>query len=175
MDQWEQYLFEAHSEETLRSWARRLRLFRFFRAFGGHAGDGDSLDVAYRIRSFEEFEDLMAHLGVSLERYATRPPQPEPGVAYPADIFSTFPSLIPGTSWVRQPGHTVVSEQRSFIWCDLDRVTISLFEGFEVTEATVMGAEAIERPLSSVTLQRIDPPRDTKNYICPRYYPDYFM
>ncbi|MBX7134553.1 MAG: hypothetical protein K1X67_17925 [Fimbriimonadaceae bacterium] len=174
MDRWEQYLFEAHSEETLRAWAKRLHFFRFFRAYGGHAGDGDSLDVAYRYRTFDEVEDLMALLGAALERYATRPPQPEPGVSYPADVFSAFPSLIAGTSWVRQPGHTIVADQRVFIWCDLDRVTISLFEGFEVTESTVIGAEVIEKLLSGVTLERIDPPRDTKNYVCPRYYPDYF-
>lgn len=47
-DRWLRYLFESHSEATFRNWAQRLKLFRFFRAHGGHANDGDSLDVSFR-------------------------------------------------------------------------------------------------------------------------------
>ncbi|MBX7135251.1 MAG: hypothetical protein K1X67_21490 [Fimbriimonadaceae bacterium] len=174
MDRWEQYLFETHSEETLRSWARRLQFFRFIRAHGGHANDGDSLEVAFRYHTLRELERMLAMLDVLLERYKACPPQPEPGVSYPMEDFERFPSLIPGTNWVRQPGHTVVGGHSVFIWCERDRVTMSLFEGYEVTEANVVAAEAIEKMLANVTLERIDPPRDSRNTICPKYFPDYF-
>ena len=48
MDLWREYLLRTHPEATLKGWAKRLLLFRFCRAYGGHAIDGDSLDVAYR-------------------------------------------------------------------------------------------------------------------------------
>ena len=51
MDRWTSYLFQSHTEETLRNWARRLSLFLFFRTFGGHAKDRGSLNESI-INSF---------------------------------------------------------------------------------------------------------------------------
>lgn len=45
---WSRWSFEDHPEAELRCWARRLRLFRFVRAWGGHAIDGDASVAAYR-------------------------------------------------------------------------------------------------------------------------------
>lgn len=45
---WSRWSFEDHPEAELRRWARRLRLFRFVRAWGGHAIDGDASVAAYR-------------------------------------------------------------------------------------------------------------------------------
>ena len=47
---WDAYLHERHSPEELRGWARSLAYFRFCRAFGGHANDGDCLRVALAVR-----------------------------------------------------------------------------------------------------------------------------
>lgn len=117
MDRWQQYLFEEHPETELRAWARRLKLFRFFRAFGGHANDGDSLDVA---------------------------------------------------------SHCEIMGIAAFVWCSADSIKISVGDRYTVSEKNVQNAEKIETLLTGVTLERIDPPLDTKNYICPRHYPDYF-
>jgi hypothetical protein len=174
MDRWKQYLFKSHSEDTLRNWAKRLSLFRFFRAYGGHANDGDSLDVAYRYGNLGELEEFLRSLGVNVVIYRERPPQPEPGKAYPGDEFAKFPSLIPGTEWVRQPGHCTIAGQKVFIWCENDLVKISIGERYEVTEDDVAAAEEVEKKLSATSLERVDPPFDTNHYICPKYYPDYF-
>lgn len=169
-----QYLFRFHSEATLQAWARRLRIFRFFRAYGGHANDGDSLDAAYACRNAEDLQRFFGHLGLTLTVYAARPPQPEAGVAYSGEAFSQFPSLIPGTAWIRQPGHCEIAGKEAFIWCDGRGIKISLGADYQVTERHVEDAELIEQILVNAPLERIEPPVDNEYCICPKYYPAYF-
>lgn len=174
MNTWTRYLFESHPEATLRSWAKRLHLFRFFRAHGGHANDADSLDVAFRYRSIKELEAFFSFLGMELVRYTERPPQPEPGISYSGTEYDNFPSLIAETGWIRQPGHREISGAKVFIWCENGKITLSVGLSDEITEEDVRSAEAIEAVIVSCPLARIDPPRDTDHYICPQFYPEYF-
>ena len=99
MDRWTQYLFEQHSEAELRAWAKRLKFFRFFRAFGGHANDGDSLNVVFAYQTTSQLESCLKDLGVEVVKFATQPPQPELWVSYRGDEFARFPSLVKGTTW----------------------------------------------------------------------------
>lgn len=174
MDRWTQYLFERHSEAQLRAWAVRLAFFRFFRAFGGHANDGDSLDVAFAYHGADQLVFFFAQLGIELFRFSDKPSQPELGVTYRGSAFSSFPSLIPGTRWIRQPGHCEVGGVGVFIWCGADQIKISLSDAYEVTEQNVADAEKVEMQLGRLDFPRVDPPLDTHNYICPQYYPQYF-
>lgn len=174
MDRWKQYLHESHPEETLRDWAQRLFLFRFFRAFGGHANDGDALTVAYSYRDAGQLEEALTGLGIELHRYKEKPPQAQIGVSYRGDDFLKFPSIIPGTTWIAQPGQCVIAGVKVFIWCEADRVRISVGDRYDVTEADVRNAEVVERALKSIPLERVDPPLDSNHYICPTYYPEYF-
>jgi hypothetical protein len=75
---------------------------------------------------------------------------------------------------MQQPGRCKIMDVDAFVWCGADRIKISISEGYAVTEKNVMDAEKIETALARLALERIDPPRDTKNCICPKYYPDYF-
>ena len=118
MDRWTQYLFEGHSEMELRAWARRLKLFRFFRAYGGHANDGDSLDMAFAYKGEGQLESFFAKLGIELVKFDVQPPQAEIGVSYKGSMLEAVLALIP--------------------------------------------------------FDRVDPPHDTRNYISPKHYPDYF-
>lgn len=174
MDRWQQYLFETHPETELRAWARRLKFFRFFRAFGGHANDGDSLNAAFAYRTAEELELSMAKLGITLVRFETKPPQPEFGVSYRGEVFVQFPSLIAGTEWIEQPAHCEIMGIAVFVWCSANSIKISVGNRYEVSEQNVQDAEKIETLLADLPLERIDPPLDTKNYISPKHYPDYF-
>lgn len=174
MDRWTQYLFERHPETTLRAWAGKLHFFRFFRAYGGHANDGDSLDAAFAYKEADQLESFFAHLGIELVKFDVKPPQPELGVSYRGTVMTRFPSLIAGTTWIKQAGHCEIAGVKVFIWCDADKIKISIADQYEVSEKNVADAEKVETVLAQVTLERIDPPHDTHNYICPKYYPDYF-
>ncbi|KQV45978.1 hypothetical protein ASD07_15930 [Duganella sp. Root336D2] len=174
MDRWTQYLFEGHSEHELRAWAQRLRFFRFFRAYGGHANDGDSLNAAFAYATTEQLESFLVDLGVELTKFDVPPPQPELGVSYPGDVFAQFPFLVGGTTGMQQPGRCQIMDVNVFIWCEAGQIRISLGDDYAVTEKNVLDAEKLETLLAHSTLDRIDPPKDTRNCICPKYYPDYF-
>lgn len=174
MDRWTQYLLESHPEATLREWAKRLHMFRFFRAFGGHANDGDSLDVAFAYKDTAELKLFFSHLGVQLIEYSSPPPQPVPGVSYPGDVYATFPSLVPGTL-IAQPKYCVLLGHKVFAWCTSDLIKLSITSGYQVEPSDVASAEALEIVLQKIQLPRIDPPMDNKNYICPKYYPEFFV
>lgn len=171
---WEAYFFQRHSPDELRSWAKRLKMFRFFRAFGGHANDSDSLDLAFCYRSEEELVKFFADLGSPLIKHNVEPKQPQPGVAYKTEEYDQFVSLIPGTRWIEQPRWVTLGVHRVFAWCSPGHIQFTASTGYEVTEEDVARAEALEAAMGQVSLERIDPPLDTPHYICPRYYPDFF-
>lgn len=174
LQRWCQYLFEVHTEATLRDWARRLQLFRFFRAYGGHANDGDSLQASFAYASEAQLVAFLASLGVDLVRYEVEPPQAQIGVSYSGTEFMAFPHLINGTRWLRQPGHCEIAGIKVFVWCVRNCVNFSLGSDYSVTETDVIEAEGLEKILAQASLVCVDRPGDSKHYICPKYYPDFF-
>ena len=175
MDQWTKYLYANHSENDLKRWASRLKLFRFFRAYGGHANDGDSLDVAVKYRNTEQLLEIFKLIGYTPTIYQNKPSQAVPGKSYSFEEFSLFPNIIDGTKWIKQPGNCQIFDINVFIWCDNDIMTISTnVNSYEVTENHVNSAEKLEEKLSQLSLQIVDPPKDTKHYICPKYHPNIF-
>lgn len=175
MNQWQQYLFREHSEAELREWATRLRLFRYFRAYGGHANDADSLDVAFRYDGHAELMSLLERLGLRVRVFHDKPPQPVPGQQYSAQELSAFPSLVSGTRWIEQPGHCTIFGKAVFIWCSTSAVKLSASAGsWTVTEDHVRAAEALEQEFAHRgPFEVVDPPADTEHYVCPKYYPEW--
>ena len=172
-ERWRRYLYEEHSEQTLRRWAERLSIFRFCRAYGGHAGDGDDLLATFHYDSIPQLLAALRQLGLEPVIHATQPPQPEPGKAYPGDVYDRFPSLIDGT-WIEQPLHCTVHGTSVYVWCWGGELSISISSGFHVTESDVDRAVALEPFVAALPLERIDPPRDSEHCICPRHYPHWF-
>lgn len=167
------YFFERHSIEEVRSWNQRLKYFRYFRAYGGHANDRDSLDVAIAHRGGEDLLSILGQLGIHPTRYSSAPPQPEVGVSYPSTEFDKFPSLISGTRWIEQPGHTEIAGLPVFVWCHDDRIMINpKIDSWDIDDSTVVAAEAIESHLNRFADRIIDPPRDTDHYLCVAKHPE---
>src|SRR6187402_3966899 len=94
---WEQYLFASHTKGQLISWARSLEFFRFCRAYGGHANDGDNLLLAVRIESEGDLVAVLDQLGIGVQRLPESNPsgiQQFPSIQQPgavrlvgADVF----------------------------------------------------------------------------------------
>jgi hypothetical protein len=167
-------LFETHAEPVLKAWAQRLNSFRFVRARGGHANDGDGLELRLPYDGPGALQAFFHKAGIIPIVHPTRPPQMEKGLSYPGDTLRQFPSLIPGTEWMQQPGHCRIVGQQVFVWCTQKEIRISISSGYDVTEADVAAAEAVEAFLGDHLAGRIDPPVDDDHCICPKYYPDYF-
>ena len=62
---WLAYLFRQHSEAELTEWMRELRFFRYIRALGGHANDGDMFLAALRCANHEDLPRLLTALRLS--------------------------------------------------------------------------------------------------------------
>lgn len=168
-----QYLFERHSIDEVRSWNRRLQYFRYFRAYGGHANDEDSLDVAIRYHDSDDLLSVLSQLEIYPTIHSEAPPQPEFGVLYTPDDFNKFPSIVEGTRWIEQPGHTRLFGEPVFVWCKKDRIMISPAQNsLDVCESTVVAAEVIEPHLTKLRDRIFDPPRDTDHYLCEANYPN---
>lgn len=174
MDLWERYLFERHSKETLREWAHKLRIFRYSRAYGGHANDGDSLDAAFKYGSEEHLLRFFRAVGFEPVVFSAQPPQPVPGRSYRGDEFAAFPSIIPATKWIQQPGHCILFGVAVFMWCEQGRVAISINKSYDVTQEDVENAARLEPHLAALPFERIEPPVDNKNCVCPKYHLELF-
>ncbi len=171
------YIFERHSESEIRSWNKRLNYFRYFRAFGGHANDGDSLDLAIRYSGNDQLLNIFRLLNIKAEIFDAKPPQPEFGKSYSGFEFALFPSLIKNTRWMKQPGWINIMNEPAFVWAHEDHVILTAGpRSYEVNEERVECAVKIERSVdfASVKDMIIDPPKNTPHYVSPVYYPELF-
>lgn len=171
------YLFEQHSISEIQGWYEHLEHFRYFRAYGGHANDGDSLDFAVGYKKENELNKILSCLGLQIEKFGKEPDRPEVGKSYTSKEFEYFPSLIPGTKWIKQPGLCTIFGNEAFVWATEDRVIVSAGNGhYEVTDDIVECAERIEHSLDLKEFEDwfIDPPKDTLHYISPANHPNEF-
>ncbi|GAA3588544.1 hypothetical protein GCM10022419_083600 [Nonomuraea rosea] len=171
---WTDYLHERHPPARLSAWARELAYFRFCRAYGGHANDGDHLLVSLRTETQTGLLRTLSALGVPVTRLPPGRPRPVPGVAYSAAEFAGFPAAMPRFPEIGQPGHVEIAGHRAHVWSHGDRLNISLadtVDHYNVTDAAVASAKSIEALLAPIAGQVVDPPQDDRNCVCPRYYP----
>ena len=78
---WEKWLYETHHPDELHAWAIRLRYFRFCRAIGGHANDGDHLRVALRSETEPALGKLFKDPGVAAIPIGPHTSKPQKDVA----------------------------------------------------------------------------------------------
>lgn len=172
---WNAYLHERHSRETLREWARSLSFFRFCRAVGGHANDGDCLRAALAVASQAQLEAVFAQLGIALERLPQDHPEPVAGVRYPGTEFMKFVPAARGFGLpVRQPGRVTVAGVEVFAWLRADRLDLSMSDAdqpYDVTARTVRDAQAVEALLRPLAGLCIDPPQEGRHCLSPKSHP----
>jgi len=70
VDRFRTYLFEHHPEDEIRRWALSFTYFRFCRAYGGHANDGDQFLAALRYTDEADFLSILTSLGLTPNRRA---------------------------------------------------------------------------------------------------------
>jgi hypothetical protein len=156
------YFFRRHSFEELQAWTERMRFFRFCRAIGGHANDGDMLLAALRVESEADLVAVAAALGIALRELPADTPAPVPGRIYRGDELARFPSRIDGHPRFEQPGTITLAGVRCFAWVFPGRLELQLSgaagDGYEVTEEDVRNAVTIEAAMAPVADRVIDPP-----------------
>lgn len=169
-DRWERYLYERHTPEQLAKWARSLRWFRFCRAYGGHANDGDHLLVAIAVH--DDLNTVFDALGLPLTPISG--PVPERCVTYTGTEWATLSFPIPGFEEFAQPGWVRLADYDAYVTAGPHDVRISVPDAtqrYDVTEAAVAAARRIEELLTPLASQIVDPPQNDRNCLCPQQYP----
>lgn len=172
---WEAYLYERHAKSDLAIWAPTLRFFRYCRAYGGHANDGDALLASISIRYRSGLESVFRQLGIPLIILPPDNPTPVAGVSYPMEQFTQFQHGIKQFPDIKQPGHVRLSDVAAHVWVFAENMTISIADeslAYEVTEQAIASAQRVEALLEPLAAQVIDPPQDNKHCICPKFYPE---
>jgi hypothetical protein len=169
----------GHSEDFIKSWAIRLRFFRYVIAPGGHAGDLDELVLALRCAGEDELIALFNDLHIPCKRHQAKPPQAEPGKGYSAAEYDRFPHLIPGTYWIEQPLWQTIDSARVFVWCTTQMAKFSISGSQEnpwvISQREFEDAYRLEDTFKKYAQRIIDPPLDVKTCICPKYFPHYWQ
>ena len=172
------YVFKRHSLETVRAWALSLQYFRFCRAYGGHANDGDSFRCALRIHDEASLLGLCRSLSLSLVLLPLDTPRPIPGKRYSLPEFDKFRQPIDAFPRYERPGHTTLFGVPAFVWVRADSVEIHLSgaggDSYEVTDLDFENAKRLEGEFRRLGLEFCDPPMDSPNCICPKFWPELF-
>jgi hypothetical protein len=176
-DRWEQYLYEQHSAEQLATWAVSLRYFRFCRAVGGHAGDGDQLRVALAVNSRDDLETVLAALGIPLTILPPDEPRPVAGQSDTGEEYARFRDPIDRFPDIAQPSHVRIAGGKAFAWVYRGRLTVSISDEddiWSVSDAAVEVARRVEPVIDPIAHHVIDPPEHDHHCVCPTHYPQFW-
>jgi len=166
-----EYLTREHSEKQLRRWAKTLKYFRFHRATSGMSYDPDHFELAISYTSTDELERTLTELGATIVRQ-----DPDPAKRGP--MTPSTPTPIAGADGIVQPKPVEINGVRVFLFCGATQISVTVIgskdKGFTVVEEDATRTAAVDPFFAKYADRLVDPPKDWKNYVCPKYYPEWF-
>ncbi len=136
------------SDDSVARWHRQLRHFRFYRARGGHANDGDSLHCVLPCANEAGLLALMARLDFALTVIPDGAPRIEVGVSYNSVEWDRRYYPIRAHPRYVQPGFTRLLGLPAYLSVHGNGVLVGVAgaEGnpWEVTEADFQNALIFE-------------------------------
>ncbi|EFC46149.1 predicted protein [Naegleria gruberi] len=151
-------MYRFHSKEELVSWTNRMRYFRFVRAYGGHANDGDTLLAKFSFETTQKVSEFLQSLGVHEGK----------------DIINNKNFTEDGF-W-----RDLRNRDSIFLWITKEPPTVTLHvqnkeNCYEVKEDEVVRAIEIESLLDEFTEKSpINPPKPSNLCFCKENYPEEF-
>ncbi len=122
----DKWLFQTHSKDSLKEWAKELRYFYFVRAWGGHNNDNDRFVASFRYSSKEDLLSKLQKLGIKANILPPDTPRPIVGKSYPAEEFWKFKITVRRFSDLEQPGKTIINSLPCHIYIDDGSIQISV-------------------------------------------------
>ena len=174
---WCEILFRDHPKARLRAWAQSLRHFRFVRGSGGGRDEqGDCLMVVLRASSRQEVEGIFTTLGVGT---CSSPRDPSESGMRGVDSAEKS-SEKSAARLVESPasGSLMLNGARVFVDRKWDQLELSISDPekpYEVTSTAVEMAQRIESLLDPLADKLVEPPRDDRHCVCPKYYPSFWV
>lgn len=175
---WQAYLYERHSPAELRDWATRLTLFRFCRAFGGHANDGDQLRAVFAVPTEPDLRAALSAIGIEPTVIPADAPLPVAGRSYTGTEYAALTMPIDEYPYLAQPSRVRLADADVHAWVSRGRLALQISDTdspYDVTEPAVRAAESVEPVLAPIRDLVIDPPLESVHCICPKYYPDLWV
>ena len=175
MDAFQSYVFQKHSREKIREWANSLLYFRFCRAIGGHANDGDHFLVSIAFADEGGLCNTLKSLGLKPKAAAPRPQQPKRGGTDSQTDLVRMKRPIREFPHLEQIGHCEIDGTKCYVWVENSHLTISVSgdkNPYEVDDDAFQRAVRIDNVLEVLSDQVIDPPQDNRKCICPKYHPE---
>ena len=164
---WRDWFFRSHSQAELEEWTARMRFFRFYRAIGGHANDGDTLRCALRIDTAAELVEVAAKLGITLHELPVDEPQPVRGKQYTVAEFDKFRWRMESFPRFEQLGRITLASVNCFahVWDSRLEIQLSGAAGdpYEVTDQDVANAVLVEQALLPFSDRVLPPPPDDEH------------
>jgi hypothetical protein len=156
---WLEYLYRSHSHDELVRWTRSMRYFRFQRAIGGHANDGDELLCALRSGNDADVVEIFSELGIPVREADAQ----ELDSALRAGRPNRYGASNQWLSRIAQPGQVVIAGASVNVYVRAEQTELSLSgaagDYFEVSQLDVDNALRIEAAMAGVANRVVLPPR----------------
>jgi hypothetical protein len=148
MANYDEHMFREHSPAELVGWTHRLSYFRFVRAQGGQAQDGDRLVAGVHLRSDFKVVDALTSLGWSNDATRNEEIKARPdGIWFRIYAKAGDPGLFQNSS-VR-----LRSEKKFLVF----EISGESGDPYSVTEADVRLAEELEKILKHLNFALLAP------------------
>jgi hypothetical protein len=166
------------SERFLNHWAKRLKFFRYVKARGGFDGNIDKIILVLHFDCQEDILSFFDALAIPYKLHREQPSRPEPGKSYSVADRAKFLPIIPGTNWIEQPVWRTIDLVLVSVWGEMDRLKFTIVgpkeKHWRITDTEFENAERLENIFEKYSQRIIDPPIDSNNCLCPKYYPQYW-
>jgi hypothetical protein len=163
---WEAWFFRKHPRAELAGWTARLRFFRFWRALGGLANDGDTLRCALCVETERELFTVTQGLGIPLQVLPPDAPTVRVGQSYTLAEMRRLPSRMERFPQYAQLGRVTLAKVECLAQVWLDRLVLQVFgaagDPFEVSEADVENAAKIEELIVPLSHMVVEAPVDSE-------------
>ena len=160
------WFFRSHSPAELKEWTARMRFFRFYRAVGGQANDGDTLQCALSVSTESELIALTSALQINLLELPADERQLVTGQQYTIAELRRFRRRMESFPRFEQLGRIRLAAVECFasVWDSRMELRLSGAAGdpYEVSEEDVPNAIQIERLLIPFADKVIPPAPDDK-------------
>lgn len=174
----DKWLYEMHDKDELSSWVSSLKYFRFVRAWGGHANDGDEFVLLIKYNDFDDMKRILSDLGINLKSIPDDYPRPISGKAYTWEEYQLFKHEIMNYPGYEQPGKVTLLNRGIFIYVRNSVIEINIQDienPYVVTAETYEYCLRLEAYLLENYSFVYSNERDGKiTYISPRLYPELF-
>jgi len=156
---WLAWLYRNHSYDELARWTRTLRYFRFKRALGGHANDGDLLLCALRSQNDDDVAEILTCLGIPVRPLTDEEVESDRRMNRP----NRYGARDQWLSRIAQPGLVAIAGVSVSVWVCAEQTELSLSgasgDPFEVDELDVQNALRIEAAMTGLAGRVVLPPQ----------------